>query len=156
VPPDAGFATKPKLAPRVIARAIAASVPFKWVAGDTVYGGWRYRTVTASGRQRLRARVNSAHVFRSWGKRPPARRVLFRGNQLTSIPETSILRRKVVRRDGGVQASKWQAVLRTTPHAFKSLLIHPIDKFLIGSNAQRGWCCQFHALLSLCSNHKGL
>ena len=38
VPPDVGFATKPKLATRMIARAIAASVPFKWVAGDTVYG----------------------------------------------------------------------------------------------------------------------
>ena len=37
VPPDTGFATKPKLATRMIARAIAASVPFKWVAGDTVY-----------------------------------------------------------------------------------------------------------------------
>src|SRR5207302_10318586 len=38
VPPDVGFATKPQLATRMIARAIAASVPFKWVAGDTVYG----------------------------------------------------------------------------------------------------------------------
>src|SRR6478609_4069989 len=38
VPADVGFATKPKLAMRMIARAIAASVPFKWVAGDTVYG----------------------------------------------------------------------------------------------------------------------
>ena len=38
VPPDAGFTTKPKLATRMIARAIAASVQFKWVAGDTVYG----------------------------------------------------------------------------------------------------------------------
>jgi SRSO17 transposase len=38
VPPDAGFATKPRLATKMIARAIAASVPFKWVAGDTVYG----------------------------------------------------------------------------------------------------------------------
>ncbi len=38
VPDDVGFATKPKLAARMIARAIAASVPFKWVAGDTVYG----------------------------------------------------------------------------------------------------------------------
>jgi len=38
VPPDTGFATKPKLATRMIARAIAASVPFEWVAGDTVYG----------------------------------------------------------------------------------------------------------------------
>jgi SRSO17 transposase len=38
VPADVGFATKPKLATRMIARAIAGSVPFKWVAGDTVYG----------------------------------------------------------------------------------------------------------------------
>src|SRR4029077_3924636 len=38
VPADVGFATKPKLARTMIARAIAASVPFKWVAGDTVYG----------------------------------------------------------------------------------------------------------------------
>jgi SRSO17 transposase len=38
VPTDTGFATKPKLATRTIARAIAASVPFKWVAADTVYG----------------------------------------------------------------------------------------------------------------------
>src|SRR5213082_3545610 len=35
VPPDTGFATKPKLATRMIERAIAASVPFEWVAGDT-------------------------------------------------------------------------------------------------------------------------
>lgn len=37
VPSDTGFATKPKLATRMIARAITASVPFRWVAGDTVY-----------------------------------------------------------------------------------------------------------------------
>src|SRR5450756_498962 len=37
-PPGVGFATKPKLATSMISRAIAASVPFKWVAGDTVYG----------------------------------------------------------------------------------------------------------------------
>src|SRR5258708_9033026 len=38
VPPDVGFATKPRLATRMIARAIAASVPFKRVAGVTRYG----------------------------------------------------------------------------------------------------------------------
>src|ERR1700676_2781459 len=38
VPPDVGFATKPQLATRMIAHAIAVSVPFRWVAGDTVYG----------------------------------------------------------------------------------------------------------------------
>src|SRR5246127_5276925 len=33
VPPDVGFATKPKLAAKMITRAIATSVQFKWVAG---------------------------------------------------------------------------------------------------------------------------
>src|SRR5712691_758550 len=38
VPSDVVFATKPQLAARMIERAIAAAVPFRWVAGDTVYG----------------------------------------------------------------------------------------------------------------------
>lgn len=38
VPSDIGFATKPRLAARIIARADAAGVPFRWVAADTVYG----------------------------------------------------------------------------------------------------------------------
>lgn len=38
VPQEVGFATKPQLAAQMIARAIAAEVPFRWVAGDTVYG----------------------------------------------------------------------------------------------------------------------
>ena len=71
VPPDVGFATKPKLATRMIARAIAASVPFKWVAGDTVYGvGDIEQQLRRAGRGYVLG-VNSAHVFRSWGKRPP-------------------------------------------------------------------------------------
>src|SRR6201994_3179115 len=36
VPKDAGFATKPQLAARMIARAAAAGVPFHWVAADSV------------------------------------------------------------------------------------------------------------------------
>lgn len=36
-----GFATKPELARRMIARAIAAGVPFAWVLGDEVYGSDR-------------------------------------------------------------------------------------------------------------------
>ena len=38
VPADVGFATKPRLAVRMIERTIAAGVPFAWVAADTVYG----------------------------------------------------------------------------------------------------------------------
>jgi SRSO17 transposase len=38
VPPGTAFATKPRLAQAMIKRAIAAGVPFAWVAGDTIYG----------------------------------------------------------------------------------------------------------------------
>src|ERR1700755_1130231 len=38
VPDDIGFATKPRLAARMIERAVTAGVPFRWVAADTVYG----------------------------------------------------------------------------------------------------------------------
>ena len=75
VPADAGFATKPKLATRMIARAIAASVPFKWVAGDTVYGvGDIEQQLRRAGKGYVLG-VSSAHVFRSWanGGRSPAR-----------------------------------------------------------------------------------
>src|SRR3981081_2950997 len=69
VPADTGFATKPKLATRMIARAIAAAVPFKWVAGDTVYGvGDTEQQLRQAGKGYVLG-VSSAHVFHSWGKR---------------------------------------------------------------------------------------
>jgi len=69
VPADVGFATKPKLATRMIARAIAAAVPFKWVAADTVYGvGDIEQQLRQAGKGYVLG-VSSAHVFQSWGKR---------------------------------------------------------------------------------------
>ena len=38
VPDGVGFATKPRIAAEMVERAIAADVPFTWVAADTVYG----------------------------------------------------------------------------------------------------------------------
>src|SRR6187397_1621178 len=71
VPADIGFATKPKLATGMIARAIAASVPFRWVAGDTVYGvGDIEQRLRRAGKSYVLG-VSSAHVFQSWGKRQP-------------------------------------------------------------------------------------
>jgi SRSO17 transposase len=68
---DTGFATKPKLAAAMIARAIAASVPFKWVAADTVYGvGDIEQRLRQAGKGYVLG-VSSAHVFQSWGKRRP-------------------------------------------------------------------------------------
>ena len=41
VPEEVTFATKPSLGRQMLARAIAAGVPFRWVTGDTVYGSDR-------------------------------------------------------------------------------------------------------------------
>ena len=71
VPTDVGFATKPKLATRMIARAIAASLPFKWVAGDTVYGVGNIEQQLRKAGKGYVLGVSSAHIFHSWGKRPP-------------------------------------------------------------------------------------
>jgi SRSO17 transposase len=38
VPGDVSFSTKPQLAAEMIERALAAGVPFRWVAADSVYG----------------------------------------------------------------------------------------------------------------------
>ena len=41
VPEDVGFQTKPRLARRMLERALESEVPFGWVAGDEVYGNDR-------------------------------------------------------------------------------------------------------------------
>lgn len=68
VPHEVSFATKPQLAMRMIARAMAAEVPFHWVAGDTVYGvGDIERDLRRAGKGYVLG-VDAAHVFRSWDK----------------------------------------------------------------------------------------
>ena len=68
VPSDVGFATKPKLAREMIARAIAASVPFKWVAADSVYGvGDIEQKLRRAGKGYVLG-VSSARMFYSWEK----------------------------------------------------------------------------------------
>ena len=47
-----GFATKPELARRMIARAIAAEIPFAWVLGDEVYGSNRRPRIDLEQQQR--------------------------------------------------------------------------------------------------------
>ncbi|MBX9729294.1 MAG: IS701 family transposase [Sphingopyxis sp.] len=70
VPDGTSFATKPALAARMIERAIAADVPFAWVAADSVYGvGDLERVLRRSGRGYVLG-VNSTHHFGSWGGKP--------------------------------------------------------------------------------------
>lgn len=70
VPDETGFATKPQLAMRMIARAIEAHVPFSWVAADSVYGvGAIEQDLRRAGKGYVLG-VSSSHWFHSWGKTP--------------------------------------------------------------------------------------
>jgi SRSO17 transposase len=71
VPSDVGFATKPKIARQMIARAIAAKVPFSFVAADSVYGTGEVETLLRKAGKGYVLGVASNHVFRSWGKPQP-------------------------------------------------------------------------------------
>jgi SRSO17 transposase len=68
VPSDVGFATKPQIARRMITRALAAKVPFAFVAADSVYGTGDIETVLRKAGKGYVLGVASNHVFRSWGK----------------------------------------------------------------------------------------
>jgi SRSO17 transposase len=71
VPPEAGFATKPRLALAMIGRAIAAGVPFAWVATDSVYGVGEIETALRRAGKGYVLGVNASHPFNSWGAKPP-------------------------------------------------------------------------------------
>jgi SRSO17 transposase len=71
VPDKTAFATKPALAAAMIDRAIAADVPFGWVAADNVYGvGDVERTLRRAGKGYVLG-VASNHGVSSWGKAKP-------------------------------------------------------------------------------------
>ena len=68
VPDDVSFATKPQIARRMIARAIAAKVPFAFVAADRVYGTGDIETMLRKAGKGYVLGVAANHVVRSWGK----------------------------------------------------------------------------------------
>ncbi len=63
-----GFATKPALALAMIERAIAADVPFSFVAADTVYGVGDIETALRRAGKGYVLGVKSNEPFHSWGK----------------------------------------------------------------------------------------
>jgi SRSO17 transposase len=70
VPPGITFATKPRLALAMIERAIAAGVPFAWVAADSVYGVGEVETALRRAGKGYVLGVNAAHPFNSWIGKP--------------------------------------------------------------------------------------
>ena len=70
VPPGVGFATKPRLAGRMVERAIAAGVPFAWVAGDSVYGVGEIEMALRRAGKGYVLGVNATQPFNSWIGKP--------------------------------------------------------------------------------------
>ena len=70
VPPKTAFATKPRLALAMIERAIAAKVPFAWVAADSVYGVGEIEMALRRAGKGYVLGVNGSHPFNSWGDKP--------------------------------------------------------------------------------------
>jgi len=68
VPNNVGFATKPQIAGRMITRAIAAKVPFSFVAADSVYSTAEIETLLRNAGKGYVLGVASNRVFHSWGK----------------------------------------------------------------------------------------
>ena len=70
VPTETRFATKPVLAEQMIARAIAADVPFAWVAADSVYGVGDVEQALRKAGKGYVLGVGSNHHFGSWVGKP--------------------------------------------------------------------------------------
>jgi SRSO17 transposase len=70
VPPEAGFATKPRLAGRMVERAIGAGVPFAWVAADSVYGVGEIEMALRRAGKGYVLGVNATQPFNSWVGKP--------------------------------------------------------------------------------------
>ena len=70
VPQEVSFATKPQLARAMIERAIAADVPFAWVAADSVYGVGEIEMALRRAGKGYVLGVSGAHHFNSWIGKP--------------------------------------------------------------------------------------
>jgi SRSO17 transposase len=71
VPEGMGFATKPAIALKMIERALAAEVPFGWVAADSVYGVGDIEMALRRAGKGYVLGVNANHHFGSWAGKPP-------------------------------------------------------------------------------------
>jgi SRSO17 transposase len=71
VPDKTAFATKPALARAMTGRALAAGVPFAWVAADSVYGVGEFELALRRAGKSYVLGIASNHSVKSWGKAKP-------------------------------------------------------------------------------------
>ena len=70
VPEGIGFATKPRMAVQMIKRALAAAVPFSWVAADSIYGVGEVEMALRRAGKGYVLGVNANSQFNSWINKP--------------------------------------------------------------------------------------
>ena len=70
VPSTTKFATKPQLAAAMIQRAIAAEVPFAWVAADSIYGVGELEMMLRRAGKGSVLGVSASQPFTSWIDKP--------------------------------------------------------------------------------------
>ena len=70
VPDEVGFTTKPRLALDMIEGAIAAGVPFTWVAADTVYGTGEVEMALRRSGKGYVLGVSATQPFNAWIGKP--------------------------------------------------------------------------------------
>jgi SRSO17 transposase len=71
VPDNIRFATKPEIAAQMIERAIAAGVPFEWVATDTIYGTGAIEMQLRRAGKGYVLGASATDQFGSWDRSPP-------------------------------------------------------------------------------------
>jgi SRSO17 transposase len=99
IPADRPFATKPQLAPRLLARAFTAGVPAKGVTGDSVYGEDRRRRLGWAGQAQPDALAVSGKedVWLGWQQRQVT-------SLLATLPEDGWTRLSA---GDGAQGPRW-------------------------------------------------
>jgi SRSO17 transposase len=118
VPPDIAFATKPRLALAMIERALAAGVPFRWVAADTVYGCGEIEVRLRRAGKGYVLGANATDVFRSWGDKPhlpAAPRRLPQGSTSTLGSASPRARARKARGCTTGRIASWRTLMRPSP-----------------------------------------
>ena len=108
VPDNVSFATKPQIAHKMIVSAIAAKVPFSFVAADSVYGTGDIETALRKAGKGYVLGVAANRVFNSWGKKQLVRATA--ATTAKNLPKTAWRRLSAGEGTKGARLHDWAYV----------------------------------------------